>query len=154
MMGLSTEVGFWGNRVPQFSVFLQNRVGALLEIVKLINEHSLEVLALTVHDSTDCAVARLIVTDPDQARNIFRDADIAFAVSGMLVVELPESAEELGQVLATLLAAEVNVHAIYPMLTRPRGKAALAMHVEDDECASTVLRAQGFTLLSQSNISR
>ncbi len=149
-----TDRKFGDDKVPQFSVFLQNRVGALLEVVRLLSEHDIHVLALTVHDSADCAVARMIVSDPELVERIFRERDIAFAHTKLIVVELPESAEELGEVLAALLMAEVNVHASYPLLTRPRGKAALAMHVDDDDCACTVLGAGGFTLLGQSDISR
>jgi hypothetical protein len=50
--------------------------------------------------------------------------------------------------------AEVNVHFTYPLLTRPRGLAALALHVDDNECASSVLSGAGFKILSQGEISR
>jgi len=53
-----------------------------------------------------------------------------------------------------LFMAEVNVHFTYPLLTRPRGFAALALHVDDTECASSVLLGEGFNILSQSDISR
>jgi hypothetical protein len=69
-------------------------------------------------------------------------------------VELKEGATELGKLLAALLAAEVNIFGSYSQLTRPRGRAALAIHVEDDECACAVLRSHGFTILSQTDISR
>ena len=72
----------------------------------------------------------------------------------LVVVELKESARDLGKLLAALLMAEVNIHGIYSLLTRPRGKAALALHVEDNECATAVLRSHGFRILSQSDISR
>ncbi|MFQ3578062.1 MAG: acetolactate synthase [Verrucomicrobiia bacterium] len=143
-----------GLKVKQFSVFLENRVGALLEIVKMLNEQNVDVVALTVQDSADSAIVRLIVSDPDLVMDVFEEHSVAYAIIGMLVIELPESAEELGRVLATLLQAEVNIHFSYPLLTRPRGKAALAIHVDDDECAVTVLEGCGFSFLAQNDISR
>ena len=65
-----------------------------------------------------------------------------------------EVALDLAKLLVSLLAAEVNIYFSYPLLTRPNGKAALAMHVEDHECAASVLAGDGFKLLSQAEISR
>ncbi len=140
--------------VRQFSVFLENRVGALLEIVKLLNSHDVQVVGLTVQDAADSSILRIIVSDPDLVEHLFEEHGVAYAIIGMLVVELPESAEELGRLLSVLLMAEVNIHFSYPLLTRPRGKAALVLHVEDDDCASSVLLSSGFQLLRQSDISR
>jgi hypothetical protein len=72
----------------------------------------------------------------------------------VVVVELREVATQLAKLLASLFMAEVNVHFTYPLLTRPRGLAALALHVDDNECASSVLNGAGFKLLSQGEISR
>jgi hypothetical protein len=65
-----------------------------------------------------------------------------------------EGATELGKLLAALLQAEVNIFGSYALLTRPRGRCALALHVEDNECACSLLRSHGFNILSQQDISR
>ncbi len=143
-----------GPLVTQFSIFLPNKVGALLDIVKLLNTHHTHVVALTVAESTDSAIARVLVSDPEQVEDIFREHDIAYGTCQMVVVEIKEVATELSKLLAALLMAEVNVHFSYPLLTRPHGYAALAVHVDDAECASSVLQGQGFKLLSQEDISR
>lgn len=140
--------------VKQFSVFLENRVGALLEIVKVLNEHSVEVLALNVQDSADSAIVRIVVSDPDEVHKLFDIHDIPYATTDFVVVELKEGATQLGKLLAALLMAEINIHGSYALLSRPRGNAALALHVEDNECATAVLTAQGFKILTQADISR
>ena len=143
-----------GPLVKQFSVFLPNKVGAMLDVVKLLNTHHTHVVALSISESTDSAIARIIVSDPDLVQNLFREHDIAFGVSEMIVVELREVATQLATLLAALLMAEVNVHFTYPLLTRPNDRAALALHIDDVECASSVLAGEGFKLLSQADISR
>jgi len=143
-----------GPRVNQFSVFLPNKVGALLEIVRLLNERSVHVVAISVQDSADTAIVRIVVSDPESVQDIFHEHDIPFSVCQLCVVELKEGATELGKVLAALLAAEVNIFGSYALLTRPRGRTALAIHVEDDECACAVLNSHGFTILGQHDISR
>jgi len=143
-----------GPLVRQFSIFLPNKVGAMLEVVKVLNAHHVDVVTLSFSESTDSAIARIVVSDPDLVQVIFGEHNIAFGVCEMVVVELTEVAGQLNKLLAALLMAEVNVHFTYPLLTRPRGFAALALHVDDTDCASSVLRGEGFKILSQSDISR
>lgn len=143
-----------GPWVKQFSIFLQNKVGALMEIVKLLNENAIHVLALNVQDSADSAIVRIVTSDPDRVQEIFHLHEIAFSATDFVVAELKGGASQLGELLAALLMAEVNIHGCYALLSRPRGNTALALHVEDNECASAVLRSHGFRILSQTDISR
>jgi hypothetical protein len=143
-----------GPLVRQFSVFLPNKVGALLEILKLLNTYNTHVVAMSVSESTDSAIARVVVSDPQQVEELFRKHDVAFGMSDVLVVEMREVATQLASLFAALLKAEVNVHFSYAFLTRPRGLAALALHVDDAECAASVITGDGFKLLSQGDISR
>ena len=143
-----------GPLVKQFSVFLPNKVGAMLDVVKLLNAHHTHIVAMSVSESTDSAIARIIVSDPERVQDLFKENNIAFGVCEVVVVELREVATQLVKLLAALFMAEVNVHFTYPLLTRPRGLAALALHIDDNECASSVLLGAGFKLLSQSEISR
>ncbi|MGH8101847.1 MAG: acetolactate synthase [Chthoniobacterales bacterium] len=143
-----------GPLVRQFSVFLPNKVGAMLDVVKLLNAHNTHVVALSVSESTDSAIARVIVSDPERVENVFKEHNIAFGVCEVVVVELREVATQLVKLLAALFMAEVNVHFTYPLLIQPRGQAALALHVDDTDCASSVLKGEGFQILSQRDISR
>ena len=143
-----------GPLVKQFSIFLPNKVGAMLEIVKLLSAHHAHVVALSVSESTDSAIARIIASDPQGVEKLFRDNNVGFGVSQVVVVEMREVATQLVRLLAALVMAEVNVHFAYPLLIRPRGFSAIALHVDDTDCASSVLTGEGFKLLSQNDISR
>jgi hypothetical protein len=140
--------------VRHFSVFLTNKVGALLEVVKLLGVHDIIVLALSIQDSSESSICRFVVSDPDRVEDLFEEHAIPFSVSEVVVTELKEGAADLANVLAALLKAEVNVLFSYPLLVRPRGRAVLALHVDDNECASSVLRGDGFPILTQSDLSR
>lgn len=141
-------------QVRQFSVFLQNKVGALLEVVKLLNEHNVVVLALSIQDSSESSNCRMVMSDPERVTSLFHEHDIPFSECDVVVVELPEGAADLVKVLAALLKAEVNVFFSYPLMVRPRGRAVLAMHVDDIECSSAVLQGDGFKTLTQADLSR
>ena len=143
-----------GPSVKQFSVFLLNRVGALLEIVRMLNESDVHVLALNSQDSTDSALVRLIVSDPDAVENIFGLNEIAYSISDILVVEMREVAVDLRKMLQCLLMAEVNIQVCYPLLLRPHGRSALALHLDDADCGWSVLAGEGFTILNQTDLSR
>ena len=149
-----TTQKFDGPRVRQFSVFLKNKVGALLEVVRLLNVHTVDVVALSVQDSTDSSIVRLISSDPERVEELFKENEIPYGICEMVVVEMEEVATDLAKLLASLLAAEVNIFFSYPLMTRPNRRAALALHVEDHECAVSVLAGDGFYLLSQADISR
>jgi hypothetical protein len=153
-MPTSTAEKLDSPQVRQFSVFLQNKVGALLEVVKLLNEHNVVALALSIQDSSESSITRMIVSDPDRVSSLFHEHDIAFGECEVLVVELKEGAADLAKVLSTLLMAEVNILFSYPLLIRPRGRAVLVMHLDDSECSSAVLRSSGFKILSQADLSR
>jgi hypothetical protein len=141
------------DRVVQFSIFLRNKVGAFLDVVKLLQDHQVNVLGTTIEPSADTAIVRVIVSDPEAVEGIFHLHSIPYSTWQLIVVELKEAAH-FGEVLTALLAAEVNIYGAYALLTRPNDHAALALHVEDNECATSVLNGSGFTILSQDDLSR
>src|SRR5436305_11189706 len=143
-----------GPLVKQFSVFLPNKVGAMLDIVKLLSMHHTHVVALSVSESTDSAIARIIASDPHGVEKLFRANNVGFGVSQVVVVEMREVATQLVKLLAALVMAEVNVHFAYPLLIRPRGFSATALHGDHTDCASSVLTGEGFKMLSQDDITR
>src|SRR5947208_16019342 len=103
-----------GPLVKQFSVFLPNKVGAMLDIVKLLNTHQTHVVALSVSESTDSAIARIVVSDPGRVEQLFQEHEVPFGVCEVVVVEMREVATLLAKLFAALLLSEVNVHFPYP----------------------------------------
>ena len=150
----STKETLTGAPVKHFSIFLHNKVGALLEVVKFIEQKGVVVLAFCIIDSAESAIARMIVSDPALVAKLLHERDIAYVETTVLVVELAEGAADIGHVLSCLLMAEVNLLFSYPLLVRPRDKALLVLHVDDNECASTVLQGEGYQILTQGDLSR
>lgn len=140
--------------VSQFSVFLPNRAGALLGVVKMMEDASVLVLGLSLQDSVDVTVARLIVSDPDTVQTLFIERGIPFSTCDVLVVELKGGSQDLSVCLKAFLNAETNVHFAYPLLMHPGGFPALAVHLEDIELGASVMGNNGFRTLKQKDISR
>lgn len=144
-------------RNVQFSVFLDQRVGRLMDLLRVLNEPNeageerLTLAALSIVDSTDHAVIRLITSHSDLTRRLLERHELPFGESEVLVVELgPEAGLE--KVCQSLLAAELNIHFAYPLLVRPRGRACVVLHTDDQVVAAQVLRKKLFTLLGENDL--
>ena len=139
--------------VRQFNVFLENRVGALLDVVRRFESTDLKIISLTVVDLGDCAVTRLVLSDPERALEILEQAKVPVTESDLLVVQLPDGPQPLLSICKALIAAEINIHYAYPLMVNPQGHAALALHVDDHETAVQTLSRQGFTILTENDLS-
>jgi hypothetical protein len=143
-----------GSPVRQFSVMLPNRVGALAAMVKLLRTSAIEVLGISVQDSRDATVARIVVSDPDATEQLFMEKGIPHACCELVVVALRESGPGLLQCLDSLMIAETNIDFAYALMPSSSGHSLLAMHVEDYEFAVAVLHQSGFKLMYQEELSR
>lgn len=139
--------------VKQFSIFIPNKLGRLHDLTALLKSQQVHVLALTVLDTTDSAILRLVVDDPARARQILVEHKFPFTESEVLVVEI-DSETLLTDVLAALLEAEINIHYLYSFMTRSQDKSALALSLEDSDVAEEALRRHQFNVLRQGDISR
>ncbi|MBI4623477.1 MAG: acetolactate synthase [Verrucomicrobia bacterium] len=139
--------------VKQFSVFAENRLGRLYDLIALLKQNNVHVMGLTVLDATDSAIVRLIADDPDKARELMVNNDFPYVERDVLAVELNDESQ-LKAVLAALFEAEINVHYLYSFIKRPEGRSALAIHAEDDDVAAQALSQLGFRILTQRDIAR
>lgn len=139
--------------VHQFSVFVPNRMGRMLQIVHLLAERHVHIMALSVLDTTDSTILRFLVDDPGRARALLDEHTLPFTENPVVCVEF-DYEHQLQEILAALLEAELNLHFIYPFLIRPGGKPALVMSLEFPEVAEESLRRHQFRVLYQADISR
>ena len=152
-MSVSTISARESDLVRQFSVFTANRLGRLHDLIALLSSHNVHVLALTILDTTDSAIIRIVTDDPERARELLRENDFPFNESDLLVVQF-DSATDLNKLMTALLEAEINVNYLYSFIPHPQGKSMLALSMEDNEIAQKVLQRHQFRILKQSDISR
>ena len=138
--------------VIQFSVFTPNRIGRLRDLVGVLSSQGVHALALMVLDTTDSAIIRLVVDDPEKARELLVREGFPFIEIRLVVVEA--SPTDLNRLMAALLEAELNINYLYPFLTQPHGKPLLGLSVEDNETAEQSLNRHQFRTLRQGEISR
>lgn len=138
----------------QFSVMLKNRAGALSALVRMLKNEKIEVIGLSVQDSKDAAVVRIIVSDPDTTMRIFMEKGIPHTTSEIAVIALTETGGGLAKALETLRAAETNVDFAYSLIHHPEGKPLLAMHLEDTQFGMSVLHKAGFRVFYEEDLLR
>jgi hypothetical protein len=148
-LGLETLPGRNWPTITQFSIFLENRVGRLLEVVRLFQGSKVRIAGLSIVDAADCCIVRMILSHPEQGREILERAKLAFSDSELLVVELPGGSLGLVELCMALLRAELNIHYAYPLILRPHERASMALHIDNVELASSMLRERGFEILSE-----
>ena len=152
-IGFSTMRGRNYPTIRQFTVFMENRVGQLLEVVRRFEGSKVRIVALSINDSAECAFVRLLLSHPEQGREILERAGLALIESDLLGVELPDGPQPLLRVCTALLQAEVNIIQAYPILVRPHGQPCVALMVDNIEMGMETLDSKGFMMITEGDLS-
>ncbi|SFI44267.1 acetolactate synthase [Planctomicrobium piriforme] len=136
----------------QFCVFMENRVGRLHELLKQIEQHDIRIFALSIVDSVDFAVARVLVSDSDRVREILSLTNFTVIENDILGVELPDEADPFSTIFRPLVAAEFNISYTYPLLYRRSRRGAIAIYVDNIDGARQILLDQGQHLLTENDL--
>jgi len=148
----ATERTYMPPAVRQFSVFLDNRVGRLYDLLEVFEDHpEVQICSLNVVDASDYAVIRMIPNNSAIARALLRNRSIPNSETDLLVVEL-EPNHTLTRMCLYLLGAELNIHFAYPLMLRRDGKPTIALAVDDYILAGQILRTKMFTLLGEADL--
>lgn len=150
--GVSTARGRNFPTIRQFTVFLENRVGQLLEVIRRFEGSKVRIVALSIADAAECAFVRFLLSHPEQGREILERAGLAIIETDLVGIELSEESQPLSRVCTALLQAEVNIIQAYPLLVRPRGRPAVALMVDNIEMAMEVLAARGFSMVTEADL--
>lgn len=138
--------------IRQFTVFLENRVGQLLEVVRRFEGTGIRIVALSINDSAECAFVRFLVSNPERGREILERAGLAIIESDLIGLELPEGNQPLLQVCSALLQAEINIVQAYPLLTGHGAAPAVAIMVDNTDLGLEVLAKKGFKMLTEGDL--
>lgn len=147
-----TAQGYSPPTVRQFSVFLENKVGRLLDLVQLFDEaQDVHLCAFSVMESSDYAVVRIVPNNADAARALLRRHGLSFSELDLLIVELNEG-HTLSSMCIYLLGAELNIRFAYPLMLKPNGTPTIALSVDDQTLAGQILRKKNFNLLGEGDL--
>ncbi len=138
--------------IRQFTVFLENRVGILLGLMRRFRGTRVRIMALHIIDSTECCIVRFVLSHPEQGREILERAGLAMIESDLIALELNDCEQPLLEVFSALLQAEVNLMQTYPLMVRNNERSFVAIMVDHIEIAQETLIQQGFHILTENEL--
>ena len=129
--------------VYQISVFLENRAGQLAEITGVLAENNVDLRAISIAETADYGILRMIVNDAQKATAILMQHGYLLTMTPVLVIAVPDQPGGMAPVLATLAEGNIDIEYMYSLFTHVEGKAYIVFRVADAEKFVAVLAAQG-----------
>lgn len=138
--------------IYQISVFVENRVGRLSEITGVLAKEKIDIRAMSIADTSDFGILRLIVDKPDEAVSSLRNAGITVSKTEVVAVRLKDEPGGLHDVLMALGEHGITVEYVYAFITRRDEDAYVILRVEDNERAAGILRDSGYETLTDADV--
>lgn len=139
-------------RVEQIAVFLENKSGRLAEITSIIAGEGVNIRALSVADTADFGILRLIVDDVEKAKSALKENGFTVGITNVLAVEVADKVGGLATVLKTIEKGGLNVEYMYAFVNKSGENAVLIFRFEDMDLAIDTLKKDGYTPLTGEQI--
>jgi hypothetical protein len=141
-------------KVRQVSVFLENKSGRLYEVCKRLAETEVNIRALSIAETADYGVLRLIVSDPDVAVRVMSESGFTVSETEVIAVEVPDEPGGLAGVLGPLYESNVNIEYLYCFVEKSGESAIVVFRVEQLDEAIKALRGGGYTVMREEDVYR
>ena len=137
--------------IRQFTVFLENRAGQLLEVLRRFRGTKVRILALNMIDSTECGIVRLVLSHPEEGREIMERAGLALTESELIAV-MVERKQPMVDICSSLLQGGVNLIQSYPLMVQSDNGTVIAVMVNDVESAKVTFNNSGIRMLDENEL--
>ena len=134
-------------KVEQISIFIENKSGRLAEITRILGDAGINIRALSLADTSDFGILRLIVDDVDTAKAVLKDKGFTVSKTEVVAVEVPDRPGGLSSLLQTLDANQINVEYMYAFVERCGGNAVIIFRFDETDKAIDTLKGSSFTIL-------
>ena len=139
-------------RIKQLSIFVENKTGRLHSITQALSENGINMRALSIADTTDFGILRLIVCDAEKAKKVLSDIGVISKITDVLAVMIDDRAGGLTSVLDTVSDTAVSIEYMYAFLAKDTGRAMMVIKTDDDDATERVLLEKGIEIASQMDI--
>jgi len=134
--------------IHQISVFLENRAGQLAEITGLLAEHHIDIRALSIAETSDYGVARMIVDDAKKASEVLLAHGDILSMTPVWAVEVPDSPGGLADLLSALAEKEIGIEYMYSLFVKQDGCAVMVLRISDEAAFEAALKEHNIKLMS------
>ena len=140
--------------INQLSIFVENKAGTVAEITKSIANAGVSIRALSVADTQEFGILRLIVSDVEKAKEALSENDCVVSITKVIGVEIPDVAGGLSEVLELMSENNINVEYLYAFMARTEKHAYVVLRVEENDEAEAVLTNAGFKLITEADVNK
>ena len=138
-------------KIEQLSIFLENKAGRLAEVTSVLSSANINILALSLADTSDFGILRLIVDDVEKAKTVLKTAGFTVSLTNVVAVEVPHTAGGLNDFLQLLDNKDINVEYMYAFLQKG-DNAVLIFRFNNVDAALELLAKTNFVALSHDNV--
>lgn len=138
--------------IKQLSIFVENKVGRLQDIVNALGENEVNISALSIADTTDFGILRIIVDNPDKAKLVLKGMGVISKTTDVVAVYIDDRSGGLAAVLNLVSNAGIGIEYMYAFLGRTEGKALMVLKADDEEMLEQVLTSHGVELAKPNEI--
>lgn len=141
-------------KVEQISIFIENKSGRLAEVARILGEAGVNIRALSLADTSDFGILRLIVNDREKAKQVLKDQGFTVSKTEVVAIEVPDRPGGLSEILETLDGESINVEYMYAFVERCEENAVIIFRFDETEKAIKVLVDKGFNVLEGERLYR
>ncbi len=134
-------------KVEQISIFLENKAGRLAEVTRVLGEGGINIRALSLADTSDFGILRLIVNDHQKAKQVLKEHGFTVGRTEVVAVEVEDKPGGLNRILQILSTAGINVEYMYAFVQQSGENAVLIFRFDDSDMAIKVLQREGVTVI-------
>ena len=139
-------------QIQQLSIFVENKSGRLAEITEILGTAGVDIRAISVADTSDFGILRLIVDKPKEAVKALRAANLTVSLTSVIAVGIDDKPGEFAKAMRVLADGEIGVEYMYAFISRDKGKAYVILRVLESDKAVECLKASGISLLDAEEI--
>jgi len=138
--------------VKQISVFLENKAGRLAEVTKILGANNINISALSIADTTDFGILRLIVSDPSKTEEILKQNGFTVSLTNVIAIAVKDHPGGLASALDIMNRESLGIEYMYAFVGKATNEAMVILRVEDPERAVKVLQDNGINVLSSNTV--
>ena len=140
--------------IKQLTVFVENKQGAVVSITATLSRHSINMRALSIAETQDFGILRLIVDDEKTAEKILTEEGYLIKITEIIGVKISDKPGKLSEALRVLSDSKINIEYLYAFMARTEKHAYVVIRVEDNSAADAVLTEAGFKLVTQADVDK
>ncbi|NLM49677.1 MAG: ACT domain-containing protein [Clostridiaceae bacterium] len=134
--------------IKQISVFVENKYGKLVQITDILAQNNINILAISIADTTDFGILRLIVNDPQKAEKVLRDAQVTVKCTDVICISVPDVPGALHKALKVITEAGISIEYVYGFFGKAKKRDHIVLRVDQPDKAIAELKANDIEVLT------